>query len=294
MEEVVEESKQESMVSALLMVTNWLPGFGGSDTDEKLDDSTPPTEPTKREMRKKIFKYEKQLKRLDADVEKRQKEYRNYLAEGARSSSGKRHVFAIRARLEKFKAQVQELERLQTVERLAMWETARGHQELKSMLAEMDEDVDVTEIFDFDASEFQMQIDDVQADIQTEMNELGHVMDASEMSVGDVDMPMTEEIQLMDQIAAGERTVDDTELSFDAVQMASSTSEDSMPEMPENFSSELEAMNEMANSSEGHATDASLDDQSADVGEEIGSEIDELLGDNPEQDRSKEGEEDEW
>jgi len=198
------------MVLGTLM--SWLPGWG------QTDDAGETVDLSQREIDEQVFKLERQMNRIGADVDKRKSTYIEYLKKGAEAPPGEQKVFAIRARLEKFKFHIQELERLRSMKELAKWTTVQGQTELQQMMDDIDSSVDLNELIDIDLSEFEGKIDDLQHDIQFGMEEVSSIMDETDVDVGDISVNLGEEEALMNQMGQGTLDVEDVDLDLNLMQ----------------------------------------------------------------------------
>ena len=193
-----------------MILSSWLPGvLGRDDEGEALD----PASMSKREIDQQVFTIERELDRIGADIDRRKQEYRTHLQEGAKAAPGKQRVHAIRARLEKFKAQIQELQRLQAIKELSIWVAIKGQSELREMMDSVETSVDIDDMINIDLSEFQAQMDDLQHDIQYGMEEVTSLMAETDVRIDDVSVSLSEEEALMNQMAAGQ--VDDAALDLE-------------------------------------------------------------------------------
>ena len=173
----------------------------GDEDEEDLDEM---------ELRKRIAKAERNLDRIEADLERRKEEYYNYLQQGANANTRARKAYAIRARLEKFKARVQELERVKTVRNLILWELAKGQREIQSLLGEIESDIDA-DFAGVDVDGFQEQIDEMRAEVKAEMGELSELMEGMEIQDLDVPLGTSEEQEMIETIASDEMDIEDIE-----------------------------------------------------------------------------------
>lgn len=173
--------------------------------DDELDDM---------ELRKRIAQAERNLDRIEADLERRKEEYYNYLQQGANANTRARKAYAIRARLEKFKARVQELERVKTVRNLILWELAKGQREIQSLLDEIESDIDA-EFSGLDVDGFQTQIDEMRAEVKAEMRELSDLMQGMEIQDLDIPLGTSEEQEMIETIARDEMDIEDIEEQVD-------------------------------------------------------------------------------
>jgi hypothetical protein len=207
-----------------MILLSWFPSWsdnGNGSTKEDTGDGGPPPDPSdidKRDIDKKIFKLERQLDRISDDIDKRKQQYTEYLRQGADSPPGRRRVFAIRARLEKFKAQIQEIERLQAVKELSMWVALKGQRDLQSMMSDLDTGPDPTEMIDLDMSEFQDKMDELQHDIKFGMEEVTSIMSQADVDMDDVSVSLSEEQELMNRMAEGEISSGELDLELDLLE----------------------------------------------------------------------------
>ncbi|SNR67708.1 hypothetical protein [Halorubrum vacuolatum] len=176
-----------------------LMGVLSSSEDEEL---------SKHELRKRIISSERKLDRVEVDLEKRKEQYFDYLQQGAEAPPEARQAYAVRARLERFKSRVQELERLKTVKNLAMWELVRGQREIRELLEEIESDV-AQELPELDAERFQEQIEEMEVQLEAEMQEISEMMSGMEPSDHDVSLGSTEEQELMDRLASEDIKLED-------------------------------------------------------------------------------------
>lgn len=210
-----------SLCVSTMFLLSWFPSWSGEKdepTEEGSDDGNLPPDPSdldEREIDKKIFKLERQLDRISDDIDKRKQQYTEYLQKGANSPPGRRRVFAIRARLEKFKAQIQEIERLQAIKELSMWVALKGQRDLQTMMSDLDASPDPTEMIDLDMAEFQQKMDELQHDIEFGMEEVTNIMSQTDVNMNDVSVSLSEEQELMNRMAEGEVTSDELGLELD-------------------------------------------------------------------------------
>jgi hypothetical protein len=210
------------------LLTSWFPFGGKSNTDsEKID----PSELSLTEIRKNIFKEERRLDRAENVLRKREAQYVQFIEAGAQATADRRRVFAIRARLEKFKAEVQELERLTALKNLAYWTALAGQKELEQLLTETDTGLDPAAIIDFDPTSFQEKADELQADISVKLHELDELMSALHTDSAVAGAETTVEEQLMDSVAEGLIDAETVEIDLDLKQEY--LNEPSWAELPE-------------------------------------------------------------
>lgn len=202
------------MLTALL-IPGWFPSFGDETSSEPEDDRPSIEDHSKMEIRKKIIKQEQKLEKIEDALDTRREAYQAHLQKGAKSPKQARQVYAIKARLEKFKAKVQRLERNKTVKNLTMWELARGYREISSLIDSVESDLSASEILDFDPEGLQADIQEMNADLHAEMKEIENMMDSFDVSESSHSIGTVKEEELMDMIAAGDVSAEELDLEVE-------------------------------------------------------------------------------
>ncbi|WP_147587276.1 hypothetical protein [Halorubrum lipolyticum] len=157
------------------------------------------------------------LDQAEAQLQSFREAYKKLMQQGAATTSeSARKVFAIKARAVKFKAQVQNLQRMKALKELCAWTVAGAQSEIEGMIEEMDLESNALEMIDSDPQEIQSEIDRLQASIERDMEELDDVFAAGNgVDVGQSSMPTVEEQQLMNEIADGDMDIEDVDLDVD-------------------------------------------------------------------------------
>lgn len=172
---------------------------------------------SKRDIREELYKAQQDYNRIQQRIERRRKRYRKLLTEGSDASDHERRLIAHRARMEKFKAEMLGLQRLQAMRQLnkyTLLESKVEAQEFMSDFEDSSEDITPDDI-EFDFGDVGEHVKKAKAKIKADMMEMKESMemvgsDVSDLGFGDVAM---REEELMDRINNGE--ADPEEISFD-------------------------------------------------------------------------------
>lgn len=166
------------------------------------------------ELRVQVRQAARELEQAEQKLNGLRKNYFALLKQGAQSSSpNARKVYAIKARAVKFKAQVMQLKQLKALKGLAGWEVAGMQKEIREMLADLESESSALAELDLNPESIQRELDRVQAQLENDMDTLGDVFAGTNVDVDDSTMPTVEEQQLMNELADGERSLED--IDFD-------------------------------------------------------------------------------
>lgn len=199
----------------------------GNDPD---DDDPPPgeesdrhdvgdTESTvsKREIREELYKAQQDYNRIQQRIERRRKRYRKLLNKGSDASKHERRLIAHRARMEKFKAEMLGLQRLQAMRQLNKYTLLESKIEARNFMSEFDDNADeiTTEDIDIDFGDVGDHVRQAKAEIKADMMEMKESMEMMGTGTSDlgVDEVAMREEELMDRIHEGE--TDPEDISFD-------------------------------------------------------------------------------
>lgn len=187
--------------------------------DQPPDDEADNQEDTlsKREIREELYKAQQDYNRIQQRIERRRKRYRKLLNKGSDSSQHERRMIAHRARMEKFKAEMLGLQRLQAMRQLNKYTLLESKVEARNFMNDFEETSEeiTTEDIDIDFGDVGEHVKNAKAKIKADMMEMKESMemvgsDVGELGMGNVAMP---EEELMDRIERGEK--DPEEISFD-------------------------------------------------------------------------------
>lgn len=201
---------QSTMPGYIVSSVIGLFGRGGNSEDEEPEENAP----SQRDVRKNIFKAEQEIDNARNGIESCQDEYQEHIKKGATSSTGRRRVHAVRARIAKFKANIYRLKELKAIKSLTAWEMKDGMQDVTRMIAEIEQSPQVNELIGTDPETLQERLNDAEAQIQAELFENDDLMSALDVDSSSISVETTEEEELMDLLARGEVDVED--LEFDA------------------------------------------------------------------------------
>lgn len=190
-----------------------LVGVGASQEDEPRTVS----EMSDREIQKEITQAEREMERASSKKENHMEKYKELLVEGAGSDDpGERQVLAIRARFEKFKAKIQELQRLKSLKTLASWTTGQQRSKIEDMLEDLDTDDDTLNQVLNDGRDIQAMIDNIMTDVEADLKSMNQVVSGTDIDLDGLEVQMTEEMALMSEMADPESEVDDEDINVDA------------------------------------------------------------------------------
>jgi myosin heavy subunit len=193
--------------------------FGWGSDEAETDDSI-----SRKSVRKKIFKAEQDISEAAKGVEECRDEYHEHIQKGVNASASRRRVHAIRARIAKFKANIYRLKRLKAIKSLSTWEVKDGMDEVKELMADMQESPEVSDIIDMDPEKLEERISDTEAQIAAEFQGMDDVMGALDIDTSGISLETTEEEELMNELAKGNLDMDD--LDFDEDEMFSEDESD--------------------------------------------------------------------
>jgi len=192
--------------------------------DEPNEDDQPPDGEgedddtlSKRDIREELYKAQQDYNRIQQRIERRRKRYQKLLTEGSDASEHERRLIAHRARMEKFKAEMLGLQRLQAMRQLnkyTLLESKVEAREFMSDFEETSEEISMDDI-EIDFGDVGEHVKNAKAKIKADMMEMKESMEMVGSDVGDLgigDVAMREE-ELMDRINNGE--TDPEEISFD-------------------------------------------------------------------------------
>jgi hypothetical protein len=236
-----------------VLLSGWMPWGEDEPTDEtEADDEMAGDDPSniededtiedlsKRELKKRAFKQEQKLDKLQEQIDDHKQNYKQLLEKGANAGPGRRRAYAIRAKLEKFKAQFIKLERLKTTKNLSVLTFAEGKQELDAMGTDQAED-DLMEAVDLDPENLVDQFDEMKRDLKVEMEEVGDALNSFDVRPGELSMEAMEEEEIMEKMNQNEMSSEEVVIDDPMdVETDSTTTEETTAESPEDLFDDVE------------------------------------------------------
>jgi len=193
---------------------NW-PFSGGEDgkgETEKMDGNTGKDvqEIDQKKIQKAIVKRERALNQVADNIQNCQDAYREYLHKGAKSTSAaKRQVFAMKARMEKYKGNLNQLKQLKFLRDISKLTLLTGQAEIREMIDDISSEHELIDAAAEDPESFQADIDEVEAELKADMDDISDMMSGMDVEMGDMEVEQTEEQKLMSEIAAGDKNIDE-------------------------------------------------------------------------------------
>lgn len=202
-------------MSALLL--SWFPPWGnGNNGTESGDDdrqSNESTDPDDRELRVEAYKEEKKVDQLDEKIENHRRNYQDFLEKGANAPESRRQLYAMKARLEKFKGNLRQLEQKKATRNLIQLETKRGEKEIQSLVEKVSGDSnDLADQVNINVDQFSEMANEAEAQIHADMEQTQEAMQAMQSPSADFTAGNTEEELIMEDIAKGEASPEEFDI----------------------------------------------------------------------------------
>lgn len=179
------------------------------DGSPEAQDEEDPSELNDQRFQQELLKREKALNKVGNEIQKQRNKYQEYLHKGARTdSSARRQVFAMKARLEKYKGNLNKLKQLKILRDISEITLVRGQAEIKDMLDDITSENELLGMAVTDPEEFQEEIDEAEAELKADIDNISETMAGMKVETGDLGFEQTEEHELMEEIAAGDRDVE--------------------------------------------------------------------------------------
>lgn len=192
---------------------NWVQDRFGGTGDNLLNESVY----SNKELRKDISKLEHRGKKLEQEMDKHRRKYKQLLQEGAQHSELKRKKYAQKAKFEKKKYAIKKKKYRANNVKLGTVLSIQGMREIMDLHDE--EDIALEEVMeDSDAQEIQSEIMERMAAFGVEMDDLQEIQDALDIPIMDdqLDMETGEEEQVMEQIAASEVSAEQVDIEAES------------------------------------------------------------------------------
>lgn len=170
-----------------------------------------------KELRKDISKLEHRSKKLEQEMDKHRRKYRKLLEEGAEEGDLQRKKYAQKAKFEKKKYAIKKKKFRSNSVKLGTALSIQGMREVMDM--HDSEDIALDEAMsDADAQEIQSEIMERMAAFGIEMEDMQEIQEALDipMMEDNLDMDVSEEEQVMEEIAASGMSADQVDIEAES------------------------------------------------------------------------------
>jgi len=210
-----------------MQLRDWVQEKFGGTGQTLLDESVY----ANRELRKDLIKLEHSLKKLENEMDKHRQRYEELLRDGADGSELERKKFAQKAKFEKKKYAIKKKKYRASSVKYGTLLSIQGMREIAEI--EDRDDIRIDELMqDTDAQEIQNRVIERMATFGVEMEDLSEIQDALDIPImeTELDMDVSEEEQIMDQLAASEISTNqvdiDAEIEFESTDIDIDDEED--------------------------------------------------------------------
>ncbi|OVE82830.1 hypothetical protein [Natronolimnobius baerhuensis] len=178
------------------------------------------------DIRKDITKLEHKLKKLENEMDQHSRTYKKLLKEGAEVSDLKRKKYAQKAKFEKKKYAIKKKKYRANSVKLGTILSIQGMREIMEVQNEDDIALD-NAMDDADAQEIQSEIMERMAAFGIEMEDMEEIQEALDIPImeDDIAMDVSEEEQLMQEMAASEISEEQVDIEMEA-EVSADTSDD--------------------------------------------------------------------
>ena len=177
--------------------------FGTADAESLLDESLYSTN----DLRKDKAKLEQNLRQIEKERDKHRQQYETLLEKGADADEMKRKQYAQKAKFAKKKYKIKKKKHKANSVKLGTVISIEGMREVMDMHNE-EGSIVLDDVFDdeLNVGELQNEIMDQMAEFGLEMEDMQEVQDALDVEIldQDLDTAASEEIELMEEMRAGE------------------------------------------------------------------------------------------
>jgi predicted nucleic acid-binding Zn-ribbon protein len=182
----------------------------GKKPNKKSPDGPQADEISNDRIKKEILKREQALDEVEKNIQQRRDSYQKYLEKGAGTQSrARRQVYALKARMEKYLGNLNKLKQLKIMRDISKLTLLTGQAEIRNMIDDISTEHEVVEAAATDPETFQEEVTEVEAELKADIDEVSEQMSAMDIETADLGFDQTEEHELMEDIATGERDVDE-------------------------------------------------------------------------------------
>jgi len=192
---------------------NWIQERFGGTGDNLLDESVY----SNKELRKDISKLEHRGKKLEQEMDKHRRKYKELLQEGAQHDELQRKKYAQKAKFEKKKYAIKKKKYRANNIKLGTVLSIQGMRDVMDLHDE--EDIELERVMeDADAQEIQSEIMERMAAFGVEMDDLQEIQEALDIPImnDELEMETSEEEDVMEQIAASEVSAEQVDIEAEA------------------------------------------------------------------------------
>lgn len=192
---------------------NWVQDQFGAADETLLQESVYSTT----ELRKDKAKLEQNLKQIENDMEKHGKKYKKLLRKGSDADDMSRSQYAQKAKFEKKKYEIKKKKHKANTIKLGTIISIEGMREIMEMQDGEDMRIDDLMSNDINAQEVQGQIMDQMAEFGLELEDMQQIQEALDVPIMDDDLETgaTEEMELMEEMAAGDLSEEHIDVEAD-------------------------------------------------------------------------------
>jgi hypothetical protein len=194
---------------------DWVQNRFGGTGETLLDESMY----SNKELRKDVMKLEHALKKLENEMDKHGRKYKQILKEGSDASELERKKFAQKAKFEKKKYAVKKKKHRARSIKLGTLLSIQGMREIVEMQDNQNsQDLAIDDVLeDADAQEVQGEIMDQMASFNLEMEDLQEIQGALDVPIMDQELEMdhSEEEQIMSDMAASDISNEEVDIDSD-------------------------------------------------------------------------------
>ncbi|EMA59609.1 hypothetical protein [Halorubrum lipolyticum] len=196
--------------------------------DSHHNDPTSPGECSLREIKKQIIIFDQKIDRISNKLGEHEQAYRRELAQGAEADDATQQVHVVKAVVQRNRYQLAHLRRLQLLKNRMLWETAKAQRELSEDFSKhgFEAPISASGNIEFDIEEFQQKIDEVNAELRYQLEEIETAVQSSGRGVDSVVDSNTPEYRLMNEIATGERNPESVTIDVEGAADAGTASQD--------------------------------------------------------------------
>lgn len=195
-------------------LTGWVSDrFGSTDTGTLLDESVY----SSKALRKDKHKLERKLSNLEDTMEEHETRYKHFLHKGADADDIKKSQLAQKARFERKKYEISKKQYKQVSIKMGTVISIEGMREITSMQNQQQYNIDQHIDAEIDTAELQAELMDQMAEFGLEVEDMQAVQEALDVEILDdsLEMEATEEVELMEQMAADNISSDQINLDAD-------------------------------------------------------------------------------
>ncbi|MFB6184293.1 MAG: hypothetical protein ABEI96_07035 [Haloarculaceae archaeon] len=198
----------------MVELRDWVTDRFGGTGESLLDESVY----SDKALRKDVIKLEHELKKLEGEMDKHGRQYKELLREGAEASEMQRKKYAQKAKFEKKKYAIKKKKYRAASVKLGTVLSIQGMREIMELQDDQGQDLALDQVMnDADAQEIQGQIMERMATFGVEMEDLQEIQNALDIPImeDELEMDTGEEEQIMEEMAASEISEEQVDIDAD-------------------------------------------------------------------------------